>query len=50
MKLITPLFKKPYIELENEQERELFNLDKDKEIERLKEDISNYVKILCRKR
>ena len=45
MKLITPLFKKPYIELENEQERELFNLDKDKEIERLKEDISNYVKI-----
>jgi hypothetical protein len=38
MRLITPKFKKPYIELENEQEKELFKLDKDKEIERLKEE------------
>ena len=38
MELKTPLFKKPYIELENEQEKELFKLDKDKEIKRLKEE------------
>lgn len=42
MKLKTPLFKKPYIELENEHEKELFKLDKDKEIERLNEYISFY--------
>lgn len=41
MKLHTPLFKKPYIELENEQEEELFKLDKDKEIERLKKQNEN---------
>ena len=38
MELKTPLFKKPYIELDNEQEKELFKLDKDKEIKRLKEE------------
>lgn len=41
MKLITPIFKKPYIELETEQEEELFKLDKDKEIERLNKDLKD---------
>ncbi len=36
MKLIKPKFGKPFIELENEQDLKMFELDKDKEIERLK--------------